>query len=117
MGGLWKKYELVNVAEAVAAAAAAADMLMLEQILKSKVESPLSAVVAALVLLRARRWERLHNWLRNAANWDPYFPDGPILWVEQLLRQSNSDLLHSEADDSFMRNVDGYWDTNRLPGM
>lgn len=104
-GALWEKYQMTNVLEA----ADAWDMGVLEGLVKEKIASPLAATVAGLILLRARRWKQLHNWLRNVANWSDYLPDGPILWVEQLLQQSGKDLYNSTADDAFMKLVEGYW--------
>jgi hypothetical protein len=101
---LWEEYQMVNVVEAADA------INSLEWLLAYKKISPLAANVGGLILLRARRWDKLHNWLRNVANWFPYLPDGAVLWVEQLLRQSKKNLNNSTADDSFMRDVPGRWE-------
>jgi hypothetical protein len=37
-----------------------------------------------------RRWDKLHNWLRNLANLAPEVLDGALLWAEQCLRQPHS---------------------------
>ena len=48
------------------------DLPMLEELVRSKLQSPLGATMAAVILLRAGRRDLLHDWLRNLAEW---FPD------------------------------------------
>lgn len=74
----------------------------LEDLLLNKVLSPLAATVAGTILVRARRWDKLHNWLRNLANLAPEIPDGAVLWAEQCLRQPDSP-SHNEALSYFLR--------------
>lgn len=79
---LWQKYRTVNAA----AAADAVAMKLAEEALRRKIESPLAATVAAIILLRTHRRDMLHGWLKNLANWFPEIPDGPVLCNEQILR-------------------------------
>ena len=59
-----------------------------ERALAGKVNSPLGAAVAGLVLLKANRFGLMHDWLRNVGNWFPWIPDGVVLWTEQRLRMT-----------------------------
>lgn len=78
-------------------------MHALEDMLKYKLESPLAATVASLILLRANQLDLLHDWVRNLANWFP-FPDGSVLWAEQLMRQQGArDRLIAEAAEYLVR--------------
>jgi hypothetical protein len=54
-----------------------------ERALADKVDSPLGAAVAALVLLKANHFELMHDWARNVENWFPWIPDSVIVWTEQ----------------------------------
>ena len=74
----------------------------LEEVLLHKVQSPLAATIAGTILLRGRRWDKLHNWLRNLANLAPEIPDGAVLWAEQCLRQRDS-RGRDEALEYFLR--------------
>jgi hypothetical protein len=74
----------------------------LENVLLNKVESPLGAAIAGTILIRARLWDKLHNWLRNLANNFPEIPDGAVLWTEQCLRQPDS-IAPKEAVEYFLR--------------
>lgn len=79
----WDIYTLVTAADA----AEKLDLDMLEIRLFEKGRSPLTAAIAATILLRSNRTHLLHDWLRNLSNWFPAQPDGPVLWSEQLLQQ------------------------------
>src|SRR5712691_486186 len=57
---LWEQYRAVSVAEAVASMKG---MRELELTLMGKVQSPLAATAAAVVLIRAQQWDLLHDWL------------------------------------------------------
>ncbi|HZE71029.1 MAG TPA: caspase family protein [Pyrinomonadaceae bacterium] len=74
----------------------------LEDVLLNKVQSPLGAAIAGTILVRARRWDKLHNWLRNLANLAREIPDGAVLWTEQCLRQPDSK-TRNEALEYFLR--------------
>ncbi|WP_254412077.1 caspase family protein [Dyadobacter diqingensis] len=80
---LWEKYLNADVL----AAAKMIDMKFFHKTLKDKSESPLAAVIAATVLLKARRFDLAKgDWLTNLANWFPNIADGPILrnqWLSQ----------------------------------
>jgi hypothetical protein len=80
---LWQRYRTADVGEAVNAF----ELSVLERMVCEKLDSPLAATVAALILLRANRLDLLHDWLHNLANWFDEQSDGPALWAEQVLRQ------------------------------
>jgi hypothetical protein len=80
---LWQRYRTADVGEAVNAF----ETSQLEQMVQLKLESPLAATVASLILLRANRLSLLHDWVRNLANWFEARPDGTALWAEQVMRQ------------------------------
>ncbi|MGE3154914.1 MAG: caspase family protein [Nitrospiraceae bacterium] len=82
---LWETY---NASDAGTATQVIQDQKLAERLLAKKIESPLAAAIASLVLLRANRLDLLHDWVRNVANWFPHLPDGATLWAEQTLRQS-----------------------------
>jgi hypothetical protein len=63
-----------------------------EDVLARKVESPLAAAVAGLVLLKANRFDLMHDWARNVGNWFPWLPDGVVLWTEQCRRMASGKL-------------------------
>lgn len=73
-----------------------ADARQLTDIVMDKVQSPLAATIAALVLTRTPRSSLPLDWLRNLAGTGPHVlhesfarrPDGPVLLVEQLLRET-----------------------------
>lgn len=74
------------------------ELSVLELMVREKLESPLAATVAALILLRANRLDLLHDWVRNLANWFTAQPDGAVLWAAQLLRQRPRGLASAIAD-------------------
>lgn len=80
---MWSRYRTADVGEAVSAF----ELTTLEQMVREKLDSPLAATVAGIILLRANRLDRLYDWLRNLANWFPERPDGSALWSEQLMRR------------------------------
>ena len=85
-----------------------ADARKLMEVLQSKVESPLTATVAALVLTRTPRSSPPLDWLRNLAGTGPRAlhetfatrPDGPVLLVEQLLRETGKSARTAKLGDS-----------------
>ena len=79
---LWEKYRAFDIAGATNED----DIKQLEQALFGKMQSPLAATIAGVMLLRARRYELLRDWLRNLAEKFPERPDGPVLWEEHMLR-------------------------------
>jgi hypothetical protein len=90
---MWDRYEheSANAAsqDMVSDLVCADDVKNLENLVKFKKWSPMAATIGALILLRARRWDKLHDWIRNLANWFPQFPDAAVLWTEQCLQQPN----------------------------
>ena len=91
MARLWQKYQDVGAREAVSQLDANAS----EHALQDKLNGPLAATIGALVLLRARRFEQLHNWTGNLASNFPDRTDGAVLRAEQL-RQMRSDAMYPE---------------------
>ena len=69
-------------------AAALLDMDLLEELLRDKLQSPLGASVAGMVLLRTGALWRMHDWARNLAKWFPSWSEGPVLWAHQLVQQN-----------------------------
>ena len=59
--------------------------------LQSKVSDPYAAVVGAYLLLRLKRFAKMHDWVRNLANWFPHLPDGCVVWASQLMQQPSAD--------------------------
>lgn len=84
---LWQKYQNADLGEAIRVFEQ--DATDLREIVRSKFENPLAALVAAVVLLRAKRSDLLNDWLLNLATWFPELPDGSVLWAEHLARQPN----------------------------
>jgi hypothetical protein len=97
---LWERYRAINVAEAVASIK---DMHQLETTLAGKLESPLAAAVAAVVLIRAQQWNLLHDWLINLTNWFPYLPDGPVLRAKQVLETTPGRKVPPEVIQMFLK--------------
>jgi caspase domain-containing protein len=63
----------------------------LHEILRGKVDSPLAATIAAIVLVRAERLDLVPaQWLQNLTEWFPERPDGLVLWAEQLLSRGST---------------------------
>lgn len=56
--------------------------------LQSKMSDPYAAAVGGYLLLRLNRFDLLHDWPRNLADWFDFLPDGCIIWAWQLLRQN-----------------------------
>jgi hypothetical protein len=94
---LWQKYQNADLGEAIRVFEQ--DATDLREIVRNKLDDPLAALVAAIVLLRAKRSDLLNEWLLNLATWFPYLPDGSVLWAEHLVRQSNpgDDARHAAA--------------------
>ncbi len=84
---LWRRYQIADIQ----AALSEFDTSQLQQMVEQKISSPLAATVSALVLLRANQQDRLHDWLRNLANWFPELPDGAVLWAVHCLRSRQAD--------------------------
>jgi hypothetical protein len=59
-------------------------------LLRDKIEDPYGAAVGGYLLLRLRRYEQMHNWARNLADWAPNFADGPIIWASQQIGEQGS---------------------------
>jgi hypothetical protein len=96
---LWHKYRTADLGAAIRVYQE--DAPLLRELVGRKLESPLSALVAAVVLVRANRSDLLDNWLHNLATWLPYLPDGAVLWAEHLARNSKAaEVLNQEAASS-----------------
>lgn len=92
---LWRRYTSGDVSESIRAYQEGVrnspeigdrDAVPLQRLLHGKQKSPLAAVVASLVLLRANRLDLVQDWVRNLANWFPDLPDGAVLLTEHLMR-------------------------------
>lgn len=59
--------------------------LTAERLLAKKVWDPPAAAVGGYYLLRARAFERLHDWANNLANWFPWMADGAIIRAWQMI--------------------------------
>jgi hypothetical protein len=72
-----------------------------EQMLAGKVSDPYSAAVGAYLLLKLKRFEQMHTWVRNLANWFDFLPDGCVIWAWQQIHQNPSN--ESEIRDYLLR--------------
>jgi hypothetical protein len=72
-------------------------------LVRYKYYSPFAATIAGSILVRARQWDKLKDWLRNLANIEPYVPDAQVLWVEQCLRQPGVTASLDESLEYFLR--------------
>jgi hypothetical protein len=86
---IWRRYQAADLAGAVDEFEASE----LQHIVREKIESPLAATVAALVLLRADRTDLLRDWLDNLANGFPEMTDPPVLRAWQLARTESQSLM------------------------
>ena len=81
----WRRYTTEHLGSALQEVDGGID---LQGVVAGKIQSPLSAIVAALVLLRANRLDRLpQQWLENLSSWFVEYPDGPVLAAEALSRR------------------------------
>ena len=84
---LWEKYENYGAAKA----AENLDVKFLNRLVASKLQDPLSALVAAIILSRLGRTDKLpQEWLENLLRWFPQYPDTPILLNEYLARSETT---------------------------
>jgi hypothetical protein len=90
---IWRRYQAADLAGAVDEFEAS----QLQQIVREKIDSPLAATVATLVLLRADRTDLLRDWLENLSNWFPEMTDPPVLRAWQLARTEShqAPMLHN----------------------
>jgi hypothetical protein len=86
---IWLRYQKDSARSAVTDF----ESSQLEELLRDKLSSPMAAIIAASVLLRADRLDLLHDWLRNVADWFPQYSDGAVFWAEQVMRQEKDPLL------------------------
>jgi hypothetical protein len=94
---LWELYRH----ESVQRAAESIDLGKMRELVQGKMNSPLAATIAGIVLLRASRTDLIHDWLANLADWFPWLPDGTVLRVEQLLNDGGGQ-VPSEAIERFL---------------
>lgn len=71
---LWEKYRDMDLRETLGIAL---------QLATPQVESPLAALVAALVLIRTQQGARRKEWLRDLATGYPELPDAAVFAIEQ----------------------------------
>jgi hypothetical protein len=99
---LWRTYATADAETAALEFEAGA----LGDMVRAKLESPLAATIAALVLLRAGRLDLIEGWLRNLSECFPTLPDGAVLWTEQVLRQEKDrEKAAAKATQSLVRLV------------
>lgn len=98
---VWEFYQQGDLGEAIEAARA----LDLENLLRDKVNSPLAAAIAALLLIRVRRFDLLHHWTRNLSDWFSNLPDGAVIRAIHCLRVpgDNREAAVSEAAENLAR--------------
>jgi hypothetical protein len=60
--------------------------------LEGKLEDPYAAAIGGYLLLKLRRFDLMHDWVRNLANWFPFLPDGCVLWAWQQIHQNPSNV-------------------------
>jgi hypothetical protein len=79
----------------------------LEGLMYNKVESPVAATIAGLILARGGEMEGLFDWPRNLMEWNPALPDAAWLWAESL-RQSvkTGRESHAQVRGEFMSALD-----------
>lgn len=58
-----------------------------EGMLFHKVDDPYTAAIASYLLLRLGRYDRMHDWPRNLADWFDFLPDGCVIWARQLMHR------------------------------
>lgn len=58
-----------------------------ETLLQNKMSDPTSAAIGAYYLLKLEKFERLHSWAKNLANWIEWMPDGSIIWAWQMIKE------------------------------
>ncbi|GAA3647199.1 hypothetical protein [Flavivirga jejuensis] len=58
-----------------------------EDLLYGKMTNPSAAAIGAYYLLRLEKFDRLHNWAKNLANWKEWMPDGSVIWAWQLIKK------------------------------
>ncbi len=58
-----------------------------EELLYGKIRNPSAAAIGAYYLLRLEKFDRLHDWAKNLANWKAWLPDGSVLWAWQLIKE------------------------------
>ena len=65
-----------------------------EALLSQKQENPFAAAVGAYLLLRLRRFDLLHDWTLNLANWFPEISDGSVIraWHQIYTGGSESEI-------------------------
>ena len=94
---LWEKYEEMGAFKVVEEL----DVNFLNNLVQGKVNNPMGALIASVILVRVGRTDKLPvQWLRNMYEWFPEFGDIPILLNEYLARQPAS-----ESDDEATRRV------------
>jgi hypothetical protein len=84
---MWRHYQVADLSGAVSEYNAGE----LRDVVRQKLDSPLAATVAALVLLRAGRGDLIGDWIENLATLFPRWPDGAVLRAEQLMRADPRD--------------------------
>jgi Caspase domain len=83
---LWQKYRNSDLGATIQVL----DASDLRELVRGKVDNPLAALTAAIVLMRGKRSDLLKEWLQNLAHLFPNLPDGAVLWAEHLAREGKT---------------------------
>lgn len=75
-----------------------------QELLREKVEDPFGAAVGAYLLLRIRRYDLMHDWTANLANWYPQLADGAVIRAWHLIQVGAHD-REKEIRDCFDRAI------------
>jgi len=62
-----------------------------EEMLLDKRQDAYATAVGGYLLLRMKKFQRLHRWAKNLADWFPFLPDGCVIWAWQMILESQSD--------------------------
>lgn len=62
-----------------------------DDLLMGKAANPYGAAAGAYLLLRLRRFDLMHDWPRNLANYSEEMPDGAIIWAWQQMYRRGSE--------------------------
>lgn len=73
------------------------DARIAEDFLYSKRRDPAAAAVGGYFLLKTRRYDLLHDWTNNLANWIEWMPDGPIIHAWHLFAEAQRESDHRVA--------------------
>jgi len=58
-----------------------------ENMLRAKMADPWAATIGAYLLFRLGRYDLMHDWAKNLADWFGTIPDGCVLWAMQSIHE------------------------------